>query len=255
MNVQQSLDFLDQVVSKNRISILRRIMCARQKPPSARIIQFWDKEPPEQISRILENNQELCIRRGVEYVRYDQKSAAEFLNRHFDPRTLRAYEFSPHPAMKADLFRLAEIYYYGGWYVDADLALRADFYKMTGLKGSAVFFKWDETKRRNICNWLFGAQPKNEVILNALYKTRDSILSFSQNNETELVRRILTVSGPAMFTRSIADYLSRHPRQIGSYGIRTVVEAYMYVQNGPAFLGAPLEYKQTEKHWLKAAKR
>ena len=97
------------------------LACAEATVQPARIFHYWDQPlPPDDVVE--------CMRswaradRPLEF--WDRERADAFLDADFGGDVLAAFRHAHHPAMQADLFRLASLYQHGGLYVDADDAFR-----------------------------------------------------------------------------------------------------------------------------------
>lgn len=91
--------------------------------PSAipkRIMQFWDKpEVPQDVGATMKTWSDKTLE-GYEYVRFDDERAHAYVKDNYGAEIASLYEYAHHPAMKADMFRIAYLYKEGGTYVDAD---------------------------------------------------------------------------------------------------------------------------------------
>lgn len=220
-----------------------------------RVMQYWDHEPPPQITVLLERTAEICRRHGVEHVRFDDRSARELLARHYPGEVLRAYDVAVHPAMKCDVFRLAWLHHAGGHYVDADIVLRPACTPLFEQPGQVLVFQWDSQGLSNLCNWLIGSVPGHPALRAALMATARQVESACRTDPQAALKNILGVSGPGIFTRGIGSWLAAHAGQAEAAGVQvqTVSFAHRVIQLGPQYLKAPLGYKSDERHWLAAA--
>jgi acetyltransferase-like isoleucine patch superfamily enzyme len=223
-----------------------------------RVVQFWDREPPEQIRKLVEHNRKLVRDAGAEYVFFDAEAARGFIESHFPTRFLNAFDIAVHPAMKCDVFRLCYIWKQGGYYLDADLALRSRIDELFGLHGNCVVFQWDSRDLTNCCNWLLGARAGDPLLESAMNETAASILAACRRNPDAALKNILNVSGPGIFTRAIVkglQVLTADGRaELVQLNVQTVSMANRLTQLGPAFLGEPLYYKSgaDTRHWATA---
>jgi hypothetical protein len=81
------------------------------------VLTYWnDDHPPDDVL----SNIESWGLSGLYAKRYSQASAEAFLRKIFGGEILDAFHYAHHPAMQADIFRLALLYAVGGLYVDAD---------------------------------------------------------------------------------------------------------------------------------------
>ena len=71
------------------------------------LVQFWDKEPPEQISILLSQNEKICVSLGVEWSLFNEENSRDYLVAKLGDRGGQVYDLCNHPAMKSDFFRIA----------------------------------------------------------------------------------------------------------------------------------------------------
>jgi len=226
----------------------------RTLPPQPPVLhQFWDRDPPRQITQLLRHNAKLCRRWGIGHEIWDHAQAETFLATHW-PRQLALYRAAPHPAMASDLLRLCILHHHGGLWLDADMALRADGgARLPGLLHEVLVFKWNQPDRSNLPNWCFGfraGHPALAVLIDATAAAMEQALA---HDPRAALRGILDVSGPGRFTRVLGGWIATHGCPPGLLML-DVAEAYRMVQNGPELLRAPLDYKKTARHWLVAGR-
>lgn len=221
-----------------------------------RVVQFWDREPPDQIHRLIERNRTLCAGVGAEHLLFDEALARDFLQRRAEPRHLEAFDAAVHPAMKCDVFRLAWLAREGGFYVDADLVLRPNLGELLDLPGGLVVFQWDKQGLSNLCNWLIAGAAGQPVLEAALEATTASVLRHCRQDPQRALKNILNVSGPGVFTQAVATALAQGAaRPDPDVNVQTVSRAHQLIELGPTYLGQPLDYKRTEgdqRHWRAA---
>ena len=83
------------------------------------IVQFWnEKDIPLPVMKIMQSWKD--TNPLFHYQIFDDQSAEEFLEKHFSSDAVKAFKMANHPAMRADLFRLAYLYECGGIYSDVD---------------------------------------------------------------------------------------------------------------------------------------
>ncbi|WP_198007895.1 glycosyltransferase family 32 protein [Methylovulum miyakonense] len=225
-----------------------------------RIFQYWDNDnPPDQVQTLIDRNRFLCKSANIDYVLLNDFEARRCLKKYFSEDVYKAYDLSPHPAMKCDLFRLCYLYQYGGFYLDADMVLTEKFSELFSIKGDLAVFKWDIHNIVGICNWLIGSIPFCPIIGFAIQKVSESIIQACENNIGNVLQHTLAISGPALFTRVIGSYIAnKEPIPNEFSALPVSIEAISYglslVQNGPNFLKKPLDYRKTNLHWSVAAK-
>lgn len=91
---------------------------------------------------------------------YDNKECSDFILEHFGEEIHRLYLSLPQPIMRADFWRVAVVYVYGGYYADLDITCNTHISKFIKSTVSAVFTK----ELDNIANFFFGAEPKHPVL-------------------------------------------------------------------------------------------
>ena len=216
-----------------------------------RLVQFWDQDPPEEIRRLLDHNAKICAALGLQHICYTDATARQFLTQHYSAEMLEIYDKAPHAAIRSDLFRYGELAVNGGWYLDADMALRENGPAIWSTKSRAVVFKWCLPQRRNICNWFFGVAKAHPLMQHVCARASQNCAQWlnSTASDQKIIRSALSVAGPGLFTRAIAEFLRT---QVQDTQIATVEQAYRIVMNGPEYLRAPLAYKSTPRHWHKA---
>jgi hypothetical protein len=105
--------------------------CHRRSPVAApggpfrpaRIFHYWDQpSPPDDVAACMAS----WGAAGIPVEAWHREQADAFLDEQFGGDVLAAFRHAHHPAMQADLFRLASLYLHGGLYVDADDAFVAD---------------------------------------------------------------------------------------------------------------------------------
>lgn len=227
-------------------------------PPSIprRVMQFWDRAPPQQIQTLLERTRSLCAGVGVEHVLFDEPRARDYLVQHCDAEIVRAFDIAVHPAMKCDVFRLAYLHGSGGHYVDADIVLRSNLERLFALPGDLLAYQWDSQGLSNLCNWLIGSRAGEPTMEATLRATARNVITACERDPQAALKNILGVSGPGIFTRGVATDLARRRAQADGQAervrIETVSTAHQLIQLGPAYLKAALDYKSDARHWRAA---
>ncbi len=82
------------------------------------LFQFWDKDIPDAVAELVQGVAD--ANSTLNYLLFDDESAAEFIHAEFGADTVRMYESCVIPAMRADLFRYCFLVKRGGVYIDAD---------------------------------------------------------------------------------------------------------------------------------------
>lgn len=144
----------------------------------------------------------------------------------FMPELLATYDKLVLPVQKADFFRYAVIYWYGGIYADVDTICHAPFSSyinmdedqlVVGLEMTPSIYKHDILEyTANYCSpgqilqWVFAASPRHPALARLLAKirflvnlsTREEVIDYSRSG-----RYTLELTGPICFTHALHDYL------------------------------------------------
>lgn len=107
----------------------------------------WSKSNP-QLKRNLVNDSE----------------CSSFVLEHFGEEVYKLYLALPQPVMRADFWRIAVVYIYGGYYSDLDITCNAPVKNFIDASVDAVFIR----EINNILNYFFGASAKHPVLKLAL---------------------------------------------------------------------------------------
>lgn len=156
------------------------------------IIQFWDNPNriPPHIQSAIDQWKHL---QSWKHTCFDDRTAKELIEEHFDSNAMRAYEACAHPVLRSDLFRYAALYKFGGMYVDADEVWTKDptafISQSPGLSFIQAPVNPDQT---NNCVIICAAE--HPIMRRILYEAISNILGKLCNNITD-------VSGPSMISR------------------------------------------------------
>ena len=83
-------------------------------------MQYWDPTPPpDELIPWFDSWETVGLPGGYHLVA-DYGQGLDTLRETAGDLGVRAYEAANHPAVRADLFRYAELFARGGWYVDAE---------------------------------------------------------------------------------------------------------------------------------------
>lgn len=172
-----------------------------------RILQFWDQKTiPPDVQNCMASWRSIP---DFDHVLFDEEQAREFIRTEYDARHLDAYDLCNHPAMKADLFRLAYLYRHGGVYIDAD-----DSYQGSNLeqlfREDGLFRARTASFRRNLSeppvtvynnNPIF-CVPNDKIIRMALQRAVGIMLSMGKSD----FYNVVVITGPVNL--SIAAYMT-----------------------------------------------
>lgn len=172
------------------------------------IVQYWDGEtPPARIAAMMDtwHNQP-----GVEYQRFNRRTATAYLRAHFDDLTVKAFRLARNPAEEADFFRLCSLAHEGGIYADADDRLVGDLNDV--LPKGAEFIALLEPGFANLGNNFIAAAAKHPVLIDAVERAQAALLS--RASETTWSK-----TGPGLLTRALANELTSGPKKKAGTGI------------------------------------
>lgn len=106
---------------------------------------------------------------GFEHIIYNNETLRHFIDAHYDPDVLRAYDCLRPYAYKADLGRFCLLNKLGGWYVD--IAVR--MCNAVNLEDRTRFLAFRDLQRYSYTNWacatsLLYSKPRNPVLATAI---------------------------------------------------------------------------------------
>jgi mannosyltransferase OCH1-like enzyme len=212
------------------------------------IVQYWHSEPPVEVGELMDTWQ-MAAEQDFEYRRFNDALALDFIDRHFDGRTKRAYLACGVPAMRADVFRICALLIRPGVYVDADM-------KSTGRgRGGSVarptpmpllplYSKFGRgillRRGERIANGFMIVKAAWDPLLRVL-------LDRAVNNiERRISNNVCAVTGPWIITRLWRELGPLHTLFNG-FEMLTVDELSPYVR-----MIGNLQYKKTTDHWVVA---
>lgn len=160
-----------------------------------KITQFWDSGTiPGDVAELIAT----WRASGLRHELFNNNSAGHYIMENYGRFAFRAYEKCYHPAMKADLFRLAYLANEGGFYVDADEALVGDINEyIVSLNMSENQLICSYAPERVANNNFLIAPPRHPIIMKALMLSIENIYLHSEYP-------IWAATGPGVLGRSIA---------------------------------------------------
>jgi mannosyltransferase OCH1-like enzyme len=90
----------------------------------------------------------------------DDAECSSFVLEHFGEEIYRKYLSLPQPIMRADFWRIAVVYIYGGYYSDLDITCNKSVTQFVNQSVNLVVTR----EVNNIANYFFGAAPKHPVL-------------------------------------------------------------------------------------------
>ena len=139
---------------------------------------------------------------NFEHKIWDNDSVRDFLRQYFHPSVSLAYNSLIPFAYKADLARYAILYKLGGWYVDATMTVIADPPNVEQYDMFLVrdFYAAEYTAPWQIANGLIYSRPGHPIFMLMINAIVENCKSKSYG------AKALSVSGPELFGRKIAEY-------------------------------------------------
>jgi tetratricopeptide (TPR) repeat protein len=201
--------------------------------------QFWDTEtPPRDVDLLMERAK--AVNGDLSYRRWNDAAVRRFLSAFGRPEPLRAYKLARHPAMKADLFRLAVLYAEGGVYLDADDYCAAP---LSTLLSPDVTFCCYQDEFCSIGNNFLAATPRHPLTGAALREAAQSVIEGATES-------LWLVTGPGLMSRVVANSIAWTPDLRPSPGL-TVLPLRIF--HGVVHPHRRVSYKADARHWIRAA--
>jgi mannosyltransferase OCH1-like enzyme len=133
---------------------------------------YKSKLPPTQSLKSIQSW--LKLNPDFEWFYFDDEKCDQFIRDHFDTNFYTMYSSLPFGVMKADVWRVAIVYVYGGVYVDLDTVCLKPVNEWLS-DGNLIVMT--ETPHGSIANFAFAATPKHPAlysVLNTFYETYNS---------------------------------------------------------------------------------
>ena len=205
------------------------------------ITQFWnDPDPPSDVRRLM--NSWKNVDAGFKIEQFDDTTALEYLRACYAPEIARAFSQAREPAQRADVFRLAELFVEGGYFIDADDRAREGLAEHVP-PHAEVFASQEDLG--SIGNNILGATPRHPVIEIALRSAVAAVM----RGDRDL---IWLATGPGLLTRSLARWLAAQPGKyydrVGTIALLTLPEIRRV-----AAIHCHSAYKTTSRAWLSGA--
>ncbi|RYG08326.1 MAG: glycosyl transferase, partial [Chitinophagaceae bacterium] len=142
--------------------------------------------------------------KNYRYEFYDDKRVTEFIQNNFDERTYKAYSRLQIGAAKADFFRYAVLYTFGGVYVDLDSAILVKLDDHIYDTDVAVITR--EKRHQNIFAQWGLIYDKGHPFLQ---KTLEIIISNIENNS--FPNDVHGMTGPTPYTKAVETVIKENP--------------------------------------------
>ena len=177
---------------------------ALPSPKAVQLMQFWDREtPPLDVQGVMASWDRLHP--GLAHHVFSQANARAFLETHYGSELVAAFDVCHHPAMKADLFRIAFLLESGGLYIDADeLCLQP----MPDILAAAVSSEATAVRSGDVPGYLhnlfLGARAGSRPMRRALDEMIPNLLRAGAEGRKA---RIWETTGPGVVTRAVAAHM------------------------------------------------
>lgn len=179
-------------------------------------VQSWKDNNP-QLERRFMNDQE----------------AADFIQQEFGEEVYKIYQALPLGVMRADFWRLAVVYIYGGYYADLDVQINTNLVEWVDNTTEAVFLYG---LHGDIENWFFASYPKHPIIKRAI----DNMISHWPNILNNKQELIVQNFGMAWIAASVKVYIKNNTGHtitvlnesvVGSKGSQQLIHYTYSLQN------------------------
>lgn len=200
--------------------------------------QYWDRDLPEDVAALIARTQ--GANPQLQHRLWDDKAARDFLGEMEIPDWLRAYRAARHPAVRADLFRLALLWRSGGVYMDADdLAIGPIAPRLGGGRRLIGYQELYGT----IGNNFMAAAPGHPLIRAMLDEAAAEILAGGSDPPW-------LSTGPALVSRVVAGAVARDADALDTHGVRIwPLHGYRAIIQA----GRKVGYKTGRRNWMNAS--
>ena len=197
------------------------------------LFQFWNTPTaPKEVEDLLASWE---ADPAFNYRRFNTETAEQFIEKHFDDRTLKAFRKCKVPAMQADFFRYCALFVHGGVYVDADTKNSGRLPELLhGRKHGLLMTR--ETRVAN--DFLYVCDPHTDLY-------RMVIERAIENVEGEISNNVWMVTGPGIMTGFFHEPDEQYLLQPYDKEPARIVREYVLFQHD-------LKYKKSDDDWRSA---
>lgn len=175
-----------------------------QKIPFNIIQTHFTREIPFGMNYTIQRN--LDINPEYDHYFFSDEEARDFIEKHFDERTLLSYDTLVPGAYKADLFRLCAIYILGGIYIDAGMGSIRPFRSFISENDELILTKdWNEyvlpgiyRHKDKVYNAILIAKENHPII-------KKNIEIINDNVEKKVYPGLFSITGPITLMNSVND--------------------------------------------------
>jgi mannosyltransferase OCH1-like enzyme len=165
-----------------------------------RIVQYWEPWPPPQEMLPWMDSWDVIGLPGEEHQLISYEQGLDVVTSVAGTRGGEAFTQAPHPAARADLFRYAELFLRGGWYVDAEHEALLPIPGVFEWPVEHVFVRRPGSGL--VTNSFIGAAPGSTLLREVLEEACTNVIERPRTT-------ILEMTGPVMFTSFVLDYVAR----------------------------------------------
>jgi mannosyltransferase OCH1-like enzyme len=167
-------------------------------PIPDRVLQYWDPSPPpEELVPWFQSWETIGLPKGHHEVA-DYERGLDALRETAGDIGVRAYEAANHAAVRADLYRYAELFARGGWYVDAEHEALLPITDVLDFGVDHVLTQ--RVGRQRLVNNFIGSVPGSPLMEKALHEGCRNVVE-------GIGRSVMNMTGPFMFTQVAREYM------------------------------------------------
>jgi len=136
------------------------------------IHQTWkDKDVPEILSKIVEENKKLLVEKGYEFKLWTDEDIIKVIEVEY-PFLLNAFQATMTGVQKGDIARLLLLHYMGGIYIDLDILILKDPDELLDMSQDKLYITYEPVaqtmrlynKSDYLCNAFMAANAKNNML-------------------------------------------------------------------------------------------
>lgn len=181
--------------------------------------------------------------KGYKYEFYDDQRVDAFIKDSFNEEIYKAYSRLQIGAAKADFFRYAVLYVYGGVYLDLDSDILVNLDNYLQEDDHAIITR--EKNHQNLfAQWALVFEKGHPF----LERTIKYIVENIQQNK--YLHDVHGMTGPTVYTRAVNDVIQEDP----TVSFRIVPDDYKGIMKFKYKLGKLLIYGDRSQHWKKLQK-
>jgi mannosyltransferase OCH1-like enzyme len=222
--------------SLRRSGAMTRVASGSEVQIPRRVTQYWDRQvPPKEVQAMMDSWK--AQNPTWTYKRFNDVNAWDYLKDNASPAVLRAFESAAHPALRADLLRLAVLAFEGGVWGDADdrCVVPLDLLPHHGAELWLV-----QESFGTLGNNFIASRAGHPFVAYALEKVSRNILERQG-------RTVWFVSGPGAISLAFCNFYSERLKLSKlPHGVR-IFDTYTFSRFVAQHL--PLVYKHEGQHW------